>query len=135
MSSPTIRLARSGDASAVADIYRPSVETTVISFEYVAPSPSEMARRIDTTTVKFPWLVLEADGAIAGYAYASRHSERAAYDWSVNCAVYVAAAHRRRGVGRALYTSLFAMLVAQGYFKAYAGITLPNAASVGLHEG
>jgi L-amino acid N-acyltransferase YncA len=71
---------------------------------------------------------------VAGFAYASRHRERAAYRWAVDVAVYVAESHRRRNVGRALYAGLLGILREQGFVKAYAGITLPNAASVGLHE-
>ena len=74
----------------------------------------------------------EDDGVI-GYAYASAHNERAAYRWSVSTAIYVSRDHHRRGAGRALYTTLFALLRALGYRQATAGITLPNPASVGLH--
>jgi len=129
-----IRLATQADATAVAAIYAPFCAATVVSFEVEPPDASEMARRIVAITAQFPWLVLEADGAVAGYAYAGRHRERAAYGWSVDTAVYIGDGYRRRGVGRALYTTLFDLLRAQGYFKACAGITLPNAASVGLHE-
>ena len=69
-----------------------------------------------------------------GYAYASRHRERAAYQWSVDVSVYVRADAHRRGIGRALYTALLRIVTAQGFYGAYAGITLPNASSVGLHE-
>ena len=93
-----------------------------------------MTNRIGTVTAQFPWLVLDAAGVVAGYAYATRHRERVAYGWSVDTAVYVSPIHRRCGVGRALYTTLFELLRLQGYFKAYAGITLPNSASTGLHE-
>jgi L-amino acid N-acyltransferase YncA len=79
-------------------------------------------------------LVLDDAGVIAGYAYAGRHRERAAYKWAVDTAVYIHDRYRRRGAGRALYVSLFNVLRQQGYFKACAGITLPNAASVALHE-
>jgi phosphinothricin acetyltransferase len=68
-----------------------------------------------------------------GYAYASRHRERAAYQWSVDTTVYVRQGRQRRGVGRALYTALLGVLPLQGYVNAYAGVTLPNPASVGLH--
>jgi phosphinothricin acetyltransferase len=71
---------------------------------------------------------------VVGYAYASRHRVRAAYRWSVDVAVYIAPSHHRMGIGRAVYTSLFSILAAQGFFNAYAGVTLPNPASVGLHE-
>jgi phosphinothricin acetyltransferase len=93
-----------------------------------------MAARIATISAQYPWLVCELDGQIAGYVYACSHRERAAYRWAVDVTVYVDAAYRRRGVGRALYTSLLAMLRQQGYAKAYAGITLPNPGSVGVHE-
>ena len=77
-----------------------------------------------------PWLVFERDSAVIGYAYAGKHSERAAYDWSVDVSVYVHSAAHRGGVARALYTSLFSALVLQGFRNAYAGITLPNIPSV-----
>jgi phosphinothricin acetyltransferase len=93
-----------------------------------------MEQRIAATLPHFPWLVEEQQGQVVGYAYASRHHERAAYQWSVNVSVYIDEAHRRRGVGRALYTKLFDLLRQQGLCGAYAGITLPNAGSVGLHE-
>jgi len=93
-----------------------------------------MASRIKATTEQFAWLVLEEGEEVCGYAYAGRHHERAAYGWAVNTAIYNGERHRRRGVGRALYTALFDLLRLQGYFKACAGVTLPNAASVGLHE-
>jgi L-amino acid N-acyltransferase YncA len=130
----TIRLATERDAAAVAAIYAPFCDSTAVSFESVAPSPEEMANRIRATTAQWPWLVLEIDGVVAGYAYASRHRDRAAYAWAVDTAVYVGDGHRGHGVGRALYTALVDFLRAQGYFKACAGITLPNPASVALHE-
>jgi phosphinothricin acetyltransferase len=132
--TPAIRLAFTDDAAAVASIYGPFCESTAVSFEYAPPSTDEIANRIRTITAQLPWLVLDDHGVVAGYAYASSHRERAAYGWSVDSAVYVSPIHRRLGVGRALYTTLFQLLRLQGYFKAYAGITLPNSASTGLHE-
>ncbi len=131
---PRIRLAEEADADAIAAIYRPIVEETAISFETTAPDRREMARRIADTLTSHPWLVCDVDGAIAGYAYAARHRVRGAYRWSVDSSVYVASSHRQLGVGRGLYQSLFAILAAQGYFNAFAGIALPNQASVALHE-
>ena len=130
----TIRMATERDAAALAGIYGPYCESSAVSFEVVAPSPETMASRVEAVTTPLPWLVLEEDGEVAGYAYASRHRERAAYCWAVDTAVYISPTHHRRGVGRALYAALFHVLRAQGYFKAYAGITLPNPGSVGLHE-
>ena len=130
-----IRLASDGDAAAVAGIYAPFVDGNATSFEAEPPSAEEMRRRIAETMEMYPWLVCDCDGVIAGYAYASWHRTRLAYRWSVETSVYVDANFRRRGVARGLYTSLFAILAAQGFVNAYAGITLPNAPSVALHEG
>lgn len=129
-----IRLSTPDDAEAVAEIYRPYVESTVISFEVEAPTPGEMRSRILTTLTRSPWLIAEEGGRVVGYAYASPHHPRAAYQWSVNTAVYVDQACHRTGVGRRLYGALLPMLVRQGFVNAYAGITLPNEKSVGLHE-
>jgi phosphinothricin acetyltransferase len=135
MKSPyRIRCAQTDDAEHIAAIYAPMVEDTVVSFEECAPSVPEMARRIGATTQTWPWLVAESDGSILGYAYASAHRTRAAYRWSVDVTVYVASAARRQGVGTALYAALFELLALQGYHRAYAGITLPNEASVALHR-
>jgi L-amino acid N-acyltransferase YncA len=128
-----IRLAKLSDASPVASIYRPAVTDSAISFEAEPPDATAMGERMRSTLDRFPWLVCEA-GAVRGYAYASRYRERAAYQWSAEVSAYVAADARGAGVGRALYTSLFAILVLQGYRNAYAGITLPNETSVALHE-
>ncbi len=130
----TLRLARPDDAAALAAIYGHYVATTPISFETVPPSADEMARRIALVERHAPWLVCERAGRVSGYAYLSRHHERAAYAWSTDCAVYVAAAERGRGIGRALYRALFALARLQGFYAVHAGITLPNAASVALHE-
>jgi L-amino acid N-acyltransferase YncA len=136
----TIRLATTDDAAAIAAIYAPHVTDAATSFELEPPDAAEMARRIGALLAVAPWLVLtEADGdadadAVRGYAYASRHRDRAAYQWSVDVSVYVASGHARRGIGGALYRSLFALLRLQGFCAAHAGITLPNPASVGLHE-
>jgi phosphinothricin acetyltransferase len=129
-----IRLAQDLDADAIAGIYRPVVESTIISFEGDPPERAEMARRIHDTLRAYPWLVCEIDGRVAGYAYASAHRVRSAYQWSVDTSVYIDEGHRRCGVGRGLYDSLFAILAAQGYTNAYAGIALPNPASVAMHE-
>lgn len=129
-----IRFAQPTDAGGILAIYAPYCESTCVSFEIVAPTIEQMQQRINHVTVGYPWLIGEIDGEIAGYVYASRHRERAAYRWSVDVAVYVAAQHQRRRLGRILYSTLFSILREQGYFKAFAGISLPNPASVRLHE-
>jgi phosphinothricin acetyltransferase len=130
----TIRFARPDDAPGILAIYAPYCVSSPISFELVAPTIEQMAERIRAITAQYPWIVCEIGGEIAGYVYASRIRERAAYQWAVEVAVYVATRHQRRGVAHALYKALFSILREQNYFKAYAGITLPNIGSVRLHE-
>jgi phosphinothricin acetyltransferase len=122
------------DGAACAEIYAPHVDGSVTSFEQTAPSAAEMAARIERTAATHPWLVAESGGEVVGYAYACRHRERHAYRWAVDVSVYVAAGQRGRGVGRRLYEALFERLRAQRFQVACAGITLPNEASVALHE-
>lgn len=135
MSPVTVRSADPDrDAAACAAIYAPSVEDNVTSFEERAPDAAELAARIAAVSRTHPWLVAEEGGAVLGYAYACPFQERPAYRWSASVSVYVAADHVGRGLGRALYEELFARLRRQGFQVACAGITLPNAASVALHE-
>jgi phosphinothricin acetyltransferase len=122
------------DSAACAAIYAPSVIDSAVSFEEVPPTAEEMARRIAAMSERHAWLVAEIDGHVVGYAYASPHNERAAYRWACDAAVYVGEAHRGHGVGRALYLALFGLLMRQGLQVVCAGITLPNDASVALHE-
>ncbi len=122
------------DAARCAAIYAPSVAATPISFELEPPDAAEFARRIERHAATHQFLVAELDGEVVGYAYACRWAERAAYRWSVETSVYVDAAHHGRGVGRVLYAELFDRLRAQGFRVAVAGVTLPNPASIGLHE-
>lgn len=128
-----IRLATVADAAAICAIYGPFCDTPV-TFEEVAPTEPEMRQRIEKVTAQYPWLVCERAGLVVGYAYASGHRERAAYRWAVEVAAYVAASDRGRGVGRALYTALTRLLAAQGYYRAFGLISLPNPASIALHE-
>jgi phosphinothricin acetyltransferase len=122
------------DAAAVAAIYRPAIETTIASFEEVPPDTAEMARRMRTILARTPWLVMDDGSSVAGYAYAGPHKERRGYRWSVDISVYVADGHQGRGIGRRLYDELLAILRRQRFVNAYAGIALPNPASVALHE-
>lgn len=130
----TIRLATPADAAPILAIYTPIVRETVISFELEPPTLAEMEQRISQTLLRWPWLVAEDESGVVGYAYASRHRTRAAYQWSVDVSAYVRPDQHRRGIGRFLYTVLLRLLPLQGYYNAYAGIALPNPASVGLHE-
>jgi phosphinothricin acetyltransferase len=129
-----IRTATAADAAGVQAIYAPEVEHGTASFETEPPGVEEMARRIAATLPTYPWLVCEGDGRVLGYAYASRHRDRAAYRWSVDVAVYVTPSARGRGVARALYARLFEVLTRQRFRAAYAGVAAPNPASEALHK-
>jgi len=130
-----IRAAEPTDAAALVAIYAPFVRDTPVSFEQKPPSTSDFAERVEKVRSRWAWLVAEQDGAILGYAYGTEHRIRAAYRYSVETSVYVAPSAHRRGVGRRLYAALLERLTTLGYCNAYAGITLPNVASVCLHEG
>lgn len=130
----TIRVATPQDAASILDIYAPIVRETAISFELEPPTIPQMQQRIEDTLLQWPWLVCDRQGEVLGYVYATRHRARAAYQWSVDVSVYIRTGMRRTGLGRALYTSLFELLVLQHFHNCYAGITLPNPGSVGLHE-
>jgi phosphinothricin acetyltransferase len=129
-----IRDATADDAAACAAIYAPYVTDTAITFEYEPPSAEEMARRIAAAQRDHAWLVHEDGGRVAGYAYATRYKERAAYRWAAEVSVYLELGRRRTGAGRALYAVLFDRLVERGFRIAVAGLTLPNEASEGLHR-
>jgi phosphinothricin acetyltransferase len=129
-----IRLATDADAAAIASIYAPVVRDTAVSFEMAPPSADVMRQRIRDVLALAPWLVLEEDGAVLGYAYAGSFRTRPAYRFTVETTVYVASGARGRKVGRRLYDELLRRVRLQGFRTAVAGITLPNPASVALHE-
>jgi L-amino acid N-acyltransferase YncA len=129
-----IRQATRADAPALLAIYRPFVEETAVSFETVAPTVEEFAARIEKSLAGWQWLVAEREGQIVGYADGSAHRARPAYRWSVEVSAYVHPSQHRQGVGRALYLRLFEELAQKGFCNAYAGTTLPNDGSVGLHR-
>jgi Sortase and related acyltransferases len=128
-----LRIAETRDAGRIAEIYRPYVEKTAISFEERAPQSEEMVTRIIKVNASFPWIVYEEEGAILGYAYASRFRERPAYRWSLEDSVYVREDSVGRGIGKALLGTLIEILRELGYLKIYAVITPPNPASLSLH--
>jgi L-amino acid N-acyltransferase YncA len=132
--APTIRPAREADAAACAAIYAPFVTDNWVSFELEPPTPEQMAARMADNGASHAWLVAEVDGAVAGYAYGSAHRSRAAYASSCDVAVYVDPAYTRQGLGRQLYAELLPLLADKGFHAAFAGIALPNAGSIGLHE-
>jgi L-amino acid N-acyltransferase YncA len=122
------------DAAACATLYAPYVSDTVISLEDSPPAAAEFAQRIEQSSATHPWLVAEIENEVAGFAYGSAHRARASYRWATDVSVYIASAHHRMGIGTTLYRELFGLLVRQGFRVACAGVTLPNEASVAIHE-
>ncbi len=129
-----VRIVRKTDAKEIIDIYTPSILNAAISFETELPSIAEMQKRIETILQTYPWMVCEVDGKIAAYVYASKHRDREAYQWSSECSVYVHQNFKGKGIGKEMYQLLFQILKLQGIRNVYAGITLPNEASIILHE-
>lgn len=130
----TIRLISESDVHAVLAIYKPYVLHTAITFEYEVPTVDEYAQRIKTNTADYPWLVCLNGDEIVGYAYASTHRYRTAYQWSPESTIYIAAPFHRNGIARVLYETLFSLLRLQGYVNVYAGVSLPNPKSIGFHH-
>ncbi len=130
-----LRAATSQDAAAIAELYAPYVSASTVSFEMEPPSAEAMRSRIEERSDLYPWIVAEDEvGLIAGYAYATAFRQRLAYRFTVETSVYVGQDAQGQGLGARLYRSLFATLESQGFAQAIAAITLPNAASLRLHE-
>jgi len=130
----TIRPAAITDSDAIAAIYAHYVEMTAISFETERPDGGIMASRIRDCLPRYPYLAAESEGKLTGYAYATRLYERAAYRWTAEATIYVAHDRRGMGIGRELYAALIDSLRKQGFQSVVGKITLPNSASVRLHE-
>lgn len=130
----TIRSATTHDAASLLAVYTPFVTATAVSFELSPPTVSEFADRIERAVEGWAWLLAEREGRAVGYAYGGPHRARAAYRWSLETSVYVAAEAQGQGVGSTLYKALMPRLAARGYCNAYAAITLPNEASIALHR-
>lgn len=128
-----IRPVGAGDVPAMLEIYRPYVEGSGVSFEYVLPTPAEFTRRFEEGSEQFPWLVWEEEGRVLGYAYASAPFARAAYRWCAENSLYVAPQAQGRGIGAALERALEDALIRQGYYVLYALITSDNAPSLAFH--
>lgn len=129
-----LRAATPDDAAAIADIYAPFVTGSAVSFEMEPPDAAAMRARIGAGGDLYPWLVADADGALLGYAYASPFRPRPAYRFTVETTIYLRPEACGRGLGPRLYAPLLSALEANGFTQAVAAITLPNEASVRLHE-
>ena len=123
----TIRTAELKDAERLVEIYRPYVEQTAISFEYVVPTVEEFQGRMARVLEKYPYLVAEQAGTIVGYAYVGPFVGRSAYDWAVETSIYLDRAVRRQGIGKKLYTALEAILREMHIFNLNACIGFPEA--------
>ena len=122
------------DAARILAVYRPYIERTAITFEYDVPGEAEFERRVADIAAHFPYLLLEVDGVLAGYAYAHRQADRAAFGWNAELTIYLAEGWQGKGVGRPLYALLMRLLEMQGYVNFYGVITGSNAGSIALHE-
>lgn len=129
-----VRIVNKSDAPGILDIYKPYIDHSAITFETETPEIEQFEQRINKTLQRFPWLVCLVDGVVAGYVYASAHRDREAYQWTCECSVYIHDRFKGLGIGSALYKVLFDILRIQGMRNVYAGITLPNEASIQLHE-
>lgn len=137
----SLRVAVPEDAEKLVEIYAPYVRNTAITFEYEVPSVEEFRGRIENTLKRYPYLVAEMDGQIAGYAYASVFKPRAAYSWCVEVSIYLRGDRRGMGIGKMLYDRLEEILIKQGIRNLYACIAYAQAedthltnASVHFHE-
>ena len=130
----TLRFAQPSDAEELSNIYKRYVIDSFVSFETPPPTVDQFAERIEHIQQQFPWLVIEDNERCLGYAYASPHRSRAAYQWSTEVSVYLDDDIHRQGIGTRLYNELFRLLQIQGYVNAYAGITIPNPKSLGFHN-
>lgn len=129
-----IRFATENDALGILDVYSPYVSFSSVTFECEVPRPFEMQRRINTVTNKYPWLVCEKDGVIAGFAYAQDFFVREAYSWDAELSVYIREDFQRCNIASALYFALLEILKTQGFCAAFAKITMPNDKSISFHS-
>lgn len=129
-----IREANINDLERIREIYIPYIVNTAISFEYIPPSSDEFIKRYNNISGQFPWLVYETDGIIAGYAYASKAFERAAYSWDADLSIYIDEKYHRKGIGRSLYSAIENILLIQGYYNIYAIVSDLNENSRVFHK-
>lgn len=129
----SLRVARKEDAEGILAIYSPFVKNTTVSFEYEVSDVSDYATKVEELLINFPWLIVEADGVIVGYAYASKHRDRPGYAWSAESSIYVHDDFMRKGIATVLYNALFEILAAQNLINVYAGIAQPNEGSTMFH--
>jgi L-amino acid N-acyltransferase YncA len=124
----------SEDTDRILDIYRYYILNSTITFEERVPSGPEFQKRIDEIASRYPFIVAESGGEIAGFAYATTFRNRSAYRWAVEVALYVDLRHQGKGIGKKLLEVMLDILFRLGYYRVYAVITLPNERSTKLFE-
>jgi L-amino acid N-acyltransferase YncA len=129
-----LRKATLADAEALVSIYSYYVEKTAITFELETPSLEEFKTRMTNVMKRYPFIVVELDGVIVGYAYASPFKERLAYRFSVESTIYLDQSVRGQGLGKILYTELLNKLKAQNILSVIGVIAITDSGSVALHE-
>lgn len=129
-----IRQVQLSDAEQILKVYAPFITGTCISFEYVVPSIEEFTQRIAGISAEYPYIILEADGEIVGYAYAHRYLERVAYSWDVEVTIYLAPKVQGKGLGVVLYDALENLLALQNIKNLYSCITGDNVHSIEMHR-
>lgn len=134
MSAPSIRDCTAADVPRVCDIYNHYIRETVVTFEETPLPVAEMARRVAEVQKRFPWLVIESEGTVLGYAYASLWKTRSAYRHAIESTIYLAADAVGRGLGKTLYGTLLDRLPQCDVHRVLGCIALPNEPSVALHE-
>lgn len=132
--SERIRNVLLSDAAQIASIYKYYVDHTTITFELDAPSEDEIAHRIMEYTKTYPWIVMEIDGVVIGYAYASKFRERIAYRFTAEVSVYLSSEHQGEGYGKTLAKCLLESMTTYGFYIAIAGITATNLTSIHFFE-
>ena len=123
------------DAKAIANIYNHYIANTAITFEETPVTEADIRKRIESVLESgLPWLTVEVDNSVVGYAYATKWKDRSAYRYSVETSVYLSENTQGQGWGKKLYQALFEQLKKRSIRTAIGGVTLPNPASVALHE-
>ncbi len=129
-----IRDINKSDVHYICDIYNYYIKNSIVTFEEDGVDENEILRRIQEVTVKYPWIVFEENKEVIGYAYVTKWKDRNSYRYSAESTVYIHRDHFGKGIGSKLMIKLIDESTKKGIHKLIAGIALPNAASIALHE-
>lgn len=134
MNTVIIRAAKQEDIKRILEIYAHYVKNTAITFEYDVPNLQEFQNRVYSIMERYPYLVVEVNGVVHGYAYAGAFIGRAAYEWSCETTIYLDCAVQKNGLGRKLYEALEEYLRGMGILNMYACIACPETADEYLNN-